>query len=138
MCKRMMTHTFNDFLTTLHYSRSCGRVRVHSSTMLDLFFLCWFKDLIIIRKSTLLIVVTQFNVQWCITFSPILFPVAVHLLNLSKNDLCLNFQVQEHNHPHILLLQIGNTFCKLPGGRLKPGENGMIYTSVLFAVCYVL
>ncbi|KAL1822822.1 hypothetical protein ACET3Z_009600 [Daucus carota] len=27
--------------------------------------------------------------------------------------------VQEHNHPHILLLQIGNTFCKLPGGRLK-------------------
>ncbi|XP_018686725.2 pre-mRNA cleavage factor Im 25 kDa subunit 2-like isoform X1 [Musa acuminata AAA Group] len=33
--------------------------------------------------------------------------------------------VQEHNHPHILLLQIGNTFCKLPGGRLKPGENEM-------------
>uniref|UniRef100_A0A803KZ63 Pre-mRNA cleavage factor Im 25 kDa subunit n=1 Tax=Chenopodium quinoa TaxID=63459 RepID=A0A803KZ63_CHEQI len=32
-------------------------------------------------------------------------------------------EVQEHNHPHILLLQIGNTFCKLPGGRLKPGEN---------------
>ncbi|KAH9618988.1 hypothetical protein KSS87_018299 [Heliosperma pusillum] len=31
--------------------------------------------------------------------------------------------VQEHNHPHILLLQIGNTFSKLPGGRLKPGEN---------------
>ncbi|KAG6597148.1 Acetyl-coenzyme A carboxylase carboxyl transferase subunit alpha, chloroplastic, partial [Cucurbita argyrosperma subsp. sororia] len=31
--------------------------------------------------------------------------------------------VQEHKHPHILLLQIGNTFCKLPGGRLKPGEN---------------
>ncbi|KAG5049196.1 hypothetical protein JHK85_010299 [Glycine max] len=33
------------------------------------------------------------------------------------------FGLQEHNHPHILLLQIGNTFCKLPGGRLKPGEN---------------
>ncbi|CAL5407805.1 unnamed protein product [Camellia sinensis] len=32
-------------------------------------------------------------------------------------------RVQEHNHPHILLLQIGNTFCKLPGGRLKPGET---------------
>ncbi|MED6180929.1 Pre-mRNA cleavage factor Im subunit 2 [Stylosanthes scabra] len=31
--------------------------------------------------------------------------------------------IQEHNHPHLLLLQIGNTFCKLPGGRLKPGEN---------------
>ncbi|KAF5937282.1 hypothetical protein HYC85_024788, partial [Camellia sinensis] len=41
-------------------------------------------------------------------------------------DFALNawfVQVQEHNHPHILLLQIGNTFCKLPGGRLKPGEN---------------
>lgn len=38
----------------------------------------------------------------------------------------LILQVQEHNHPHILLLQIGNTFCKLPGGRLKPGENGKI------------
>ena len=36
------------------------------------------------------------------------------------------FGLQEHNHPHILLLQIGNTFCKLPGGRLKPGENGKI------------
>jgi cleavage and polyadenylation specificity factor subunit 5 len=31
--------------------------------------------------------------------------------------------VQEHNHPHILLLQIGNSFFKLPGGRLKTGEN---------------
>eukprot|EP00270_Netrium_digitus_P008813 TRINITY_DN2653_c0_g1_i1.p1 TRINITY_DN2653_c0_g1~~TRINITY_DN2653_c0_g1_i1.p1 ORF type:complete len:223 (+),score=48.46 TRINITY_DN2653_c0_g1_i1:54-671(+) len=31
--------------------------------------------------------------------------------------------VHEHNHPHILLLQIGNTFFKLPGGRLKPGED---------------
>ncbi|XP_074560048.1 pre-mRNA cleavage factor Im 25 kDa subunit 2-like [Curcuma longa] len=31
--------------------------------------------------------------------------------------------VQEHNHPHILLFRIGNTFWKLPGGRLKPGEN---------------
>ncbi|XP_048619087.1 pre-mRNA cleavage factor Im 25 kDa subunit 2 isoform X1 [Brassica napus] len=39
--------------------------------------------------------------------------------------------VQEHNHPHILLLQIGNTFCKLPGGRLKPGENGMQQPSVI-------
>mmetsp|Transcript_28768 Transcript_28768/g.81019 ORF Transcript_28768/g.81019 Transcript_28768/m.81019 type:complete len:235 (+) Transcript_28768:177-881(+) len=31
--------------------------------------------------------------------------------------------VQEHNHPHVLLLQIGNTFFKLPGGRLRPGES---------------
>ncbi|KAL0754331.1 hypothetical protein Bca101_091999 [Brassica carinata] len=47
---------------------------------------------------------------------------------LSKHALCRCIvitvaEVQEHNHPHILLLQIGNTFCKLPGGRLKPGEN---------------
>jgi hypothetical protein len=40
-----------------------------------------------------------------------------------EESFCI-LQVQEHNHPHILLLQIGNTFCKLPGGRLKPGENG--------------
>ncbi|GMP33466.1 hypothetical protein CsSME_00006771 [Camellia sinensis var. sinensis] len=40
-----------------------------------------------------------------------------------KDVLLLQQDVQEHNHPHILLLQIGNTFCKLPGGRLKPGEN---------------
>jgi len=31
--------------------------------------------------------------------------------------------VQDHGHPHILLLQIGNTFYKLPGGRLRPGET---------------
>ncbi|GFY84211.1 cleavage/polyadenylation specificity factor, 25kDa subunit [Actinidia rufa] len=54
--------------------------------------------------------------------------------------------VQEHNHPHILLLQIGNTFCKLPGGRLKPGENGallscfpcIIVTAVKFSHCLAL
>ncbi|GAX74941.1 hypothetical protein CEUSTIGMA_g2387.t1 [Chlamydomonas eustigma] len=31
--------------------------------------------------------------------------------------------VQEHNHPHILLLQRGVAFFKLPGGRLRPGED---------------
>ncbi|KAK6121792.1 hypothetical protein DH2020_044472 [Rehmannia glutinosa] len=41
----------------------------------------------------------------------------------SVADRLARMKVQEHNHPHILLLQIGNTFCKLPGGRLKPGEN---------------
>lgn len=46
-----------------------------------------------------------------------------------------NLQVQEHNHPHILLLQIGNTFCKLPGGRLKPGENGAILDPLLRLLC---
>lgn len=31
--------------------------------------------------------------------------------------------VQEHNYPHVLLLQIGNSFFKLPGGRLRPAED---------------
>jgi len=31
--------------------------------------------------------------------------------------------VHEHGHPHVLLLQIGNTFFKLPGGKVKPGES---------------
>eukprot|EP00123_Amoebidium_parasiticum_P015333 comp22907_c0_seq1/m.36236 comp22907_c0_seq1/g.36236 ORF comp22907_c0_seq1/g.36236 comp22907_c0_seq1/m.36236 type:complete len:204 (-) comp22907_c0_seq1:263-874(-) len=30
--------------------------------------------------------------------------------------------VHEHNHPHVLLLQLGNTFFKLPGGEVRPGE----------------
>lgn len=48
---------------------------------------------------------------------------------------CCIMQVQEHNHPHILLLQIGNTFCKLPGGRLKPGENGIdIYFLLIIVI----
>ena len=29
----------------------------------------------------------------------------------------------EHNHPHILMLQIANTFFKLPGDYLKPEED---------------
>ncbi|KAF1618064.1 UNVERIFIED_CONTAM: Cleavage and polyadenylation specificity factor subunit 5, partial [Eudyptes robustus] len=31
--------------------------------------------------------------------------------------------VHEHNLPHVLLLQIGSTFFKLPGGELKVGED---------------
>ena len=30
--------------------------------------------------------------------------------------------VNEHNHPHVLLLQAGQSF-KLPGGRLRHGED---------------
>ncbi|KAL8239941.1 hypothetical protein R6Q59_016508 [Mikania micrantha] len=53
------------------------------------------------------------------------------LFNLGRNDLVQFVKliqkvgmyriqiVQEHNHPRILLLQIGNTFCKLPGSQLK-------------------
>ncbi|CAL5219698.1 g1586 [Coccomyxa viridis] len=31
--------------------------------------------------------------------------------------------VHDHNHPHVLLLQLGSAFFKLPGGRLRPGED---------------
>lgn len=34
--------------------------------------------------------------------------------------------VHEHHHPHVLLLQVGHAFFKLPGGRLRPGENGKL------------
>lgn len=42
---------------------------------------------------------------------------------------CLNcyitfyFQVHEHGLPHVLLLQLGTTFFKLPGGELNTGED---------------
>lgn len=31
--------------------------------------------------------------------------------------------VHEHGLPHVLLLQLGQSFFKLPGGELKPGED---------------
>ncbi|KAJ3218240.1 hypothetical protein HDU67_006349 [Dinochytrium kinnereticum] len=31
--------------------------------------------------------------------------------------------VHEHGHPHVLMMQIANTFFKLPGDALKPGED---------------
>ncbi|XP_030840757.1 cleavage and polyadenylation specificity factor subunit 5 [Strongylocentrotus purpuratus] len=33
--------------------------------------------------------------------------------------------VHEHDLPHVLLLQLGTTFFKLPGGELKAGEDEM-------------
>ena len=60
--------------------------------------------------------------------------------------------VHDHNHPHVLLLQLGSAFFKLPGGRLRPGEDGvsndcalqmpcMVNISVLYfgdtATCYI-
>jgi 8-oxo-dGTP pyrophosphatase MutT (NUDIX family) len=33
--------------------------------------------------------------------------------------------VHAHGHPHVLLLQLGNSaYYQLPGGKLKPGEDG--------------
>ncbi len=40
--------------------------------------------------------------------------------------------VWEHNHPHVLLLQLGSSFFKLPGGRLRPGEDGALQVLPLF------
>ncbi|KAH6569762.1 hypothetical protein BASA50_009756 [Batrachochytrium salamandrivorans] len=31
--------------------------------------------------------------------------------------------VHEHGHPHILMLQVANSYYRLPGGILKPGED---------------
>ncbi|XP_074294212.1 pre-mRNA cleavage factor Im 25 kDa subunit 2-like [Silene latifolia] len=31
--------------------------------------------------------------------------------------------VHEHKHPHVLMLKKGNAFYKLPGGKLRPGED---------------
>jgi cleavage and polyadenylation specificity factor subunit 5 len=33
--------------------------------------------------------------------------------------------VHEHNLPHVLLLQLGTTFFKLPGGELNAGEDSL-------------
>lgn len=32
--------------------------------------------------------------------------------------------VNVHGHPHVLLLQVGAAYFKLPGGRLRAGEDG--------------
>ncbi len=43
--------------------------------------------------------------------------------------------VQEHGHPHVLMLQLGVNHFQLPGGRLKPGEDGeVLRTNVLQAL----
>lgn len=39
--------------------------------------------------------------------------------------------VHQHNHPHVLLLQTGLGSFKLPGGYLKPGEDGKPFTKTL-------
>jgi hypothetical protein len=38
--------------------------------------------------------------------------------------------VHEHGHPHVLVLQMGASFFKLPGGRLRPGEDGALCGSL--------
>lgn len=46
------------------------------------------------------------------------------------------FQVELFKHPHLLLLQLRNSIFKLPGGRLRPGESGNLFSFVLF--CHLL
>ena len=43
--------------------------------------------------------------------------------------------VHDHNHPHVLLLQLGSAFFKLPGGRLRPGEDGPSHLYALPMPC---
>ena len=39
--------------------------------------------------------------------------------------------VHEHGLPHVLLLQLGTTFFKLPGGELNPGMELVFYSIFL-------
>ena len=39
--------------------------------------------------------------------------------------------VHEHGLPHVLLLQLGTTFFKLPGGELNPGEDEVSASNVV-------
>jgi cleavage and polyadenylation specificity factor subunit 5 len=50
--------------------------------------------------------------------------------------------VHEHNLPHVLLLQIGQTFFKLPGGELIKDENPIdglkrLLNDVIFFACFM-
>ena len=55
-------------------------------------------------------------------------PVGLLLTRYSREGIRRSVEavilVHNHNHPHVLLLQLGSAFFKLPGGRLKPGEDG--------------
>lgn len=47
--------------------------------------------------------------------------------------------VHEHNLPHILLLQLGNTFFKLPGGEIGIEEDPVDGLKRLLSdVCYLI
>ena len=49
--------------------------------------------------------------QWLKTFSILFF------------NIFFSVSVHEHGLPHVLLLQLGTTFFKVPGGELNPGED---------------
>lgn len=51
--------------------------------------------------------------------------------------------VHEHGLPHVLLLQLGTTFFKLPGGELNAGEDEVeglkrLLTEVTLAISFKL
>ncbi|KOB67658.1 Cleavage and polyadenylation specific factor 5 [Operophtera brumata] len=56
-------------------------------------------------------------------------PGIQHQISQSGSNLTLNRSVEgvllvhEHGLPHVLLLQLGTAFFKLPGGELNPGED---------------
>jgi len=43
--------------------------------------------------------------------------------------------VHEHNHPYVLLLRLGQTFLKLPGGELRSGEGELAGLRRLLSEC---
>ncbi|CDW52089.1 cleavage and polyadenylation specificity factor [Trichuris trichiura] len=43
--------------------------------------------------------------------------------------------VHEHNLPHVLLLQLGSSFFRLPGGELEPGEDSVEGLKRLLTEC---
>jgi len=45
-------------------------------------------------------------------------------------------QVELSKHPHLLLLQVRNSMLKLPGGRVRPGESGMMIL-IFFLFCQI-
>lgn len=50
--------------------------------------------------------------------------------------------VHEHGLPHVLLLQLGTTFFKLPGGELSAGEDEVeglkrLLSEVIFFLHYI-
>jgi len=44
-------------------------------------------------------------------------------------------QVELFDHPHVLLLQVRNSSFVLPGGRLRPGEEGRCPEFLLLETC---
>ncbi|CAB79740.1 mRNA cleavage factor subunit-like protein [Arabidopsis thaliana] len=54
-----------------------------------------------------------------------LYPLSSYYFG-SKEALRVKDEIISDRHPHVLLLQYRNSIFKLPGGRLRPGESGLV------------